>query len=55
MRSSSPTLCDREQAFLAHANRSYRDLTTHHSDAVKSLRIVLAAEQSMRERRAVDL
>lgn len=49
------SLCDREQVFLAHAIRSDRDLTAHHADAVQSLRIVLAAEQSMRERRAVDL
>lgn len=49
------TLCDREQAFLAQAIRSDADLTRHHEDAIRSLEIVLAAEQSMRERRAIDL
>jgi predicted dehydrogenase len=49
------TLCDREQAFLARAIQSDMDLTGHHEDAVRSLAIVLAAERSMRERRAVDL
>jgi predicted dehydrogenase len=48
-------LCDREQAFLAHAIHADVDLTRHHSDAVRSLHIVLAAERSMRERRAVDV
>ncbi len=48
-------LCDREQAFLAQAIGSDVDLTRHHDDAIRSLEIVLAAEQSMRERRAVDL
>lgn len=49
------SLCDREQAFLAHAIRTDRDLTAHHDDAIRSLAIVLAAEKSMRERRAIDL
>ncbi|RKP51840.1 Gfo/Idh/MocA family protein [Pararobbsia silviterrae] len=48
-------LCDREQAFLAEAIRSGRDLTRHHDDAIRSLKIALAAEQSMREGRAIDL
>jgi predicted dehydrogenase len=48
-------LCDREQAFLAQAIRSDLDLTKHHEDAIRSLGIVLAAERSMRERRAIDL
>lgn len=48
-------LCDREQAFLAEAILSDIDLTTHHEDAIRSLHIVLAAEQSMRERRAIDI
>jgi predicted dehydrogenase len=48
-------LCDREQMFLLQAIRSDLDLTRHHEDAIRSLEIVLAAEQSMRERRAVDL
>jgi hypothetical protein len=49
------TLCDREQAFLADAIRSDLDLTKHHQDAIRSLEIVLAAERSMRERRAIDI
>ncbi len=49
------TLCDREQAFLAHAILADQDLSDHHRDAVTSLAIVLAAERSMRERRAIDL
>lgn len=48
-------LCDREQAFLANAIFSDADLTEHHEDAIRSLHIVLAAEQSMRERRAIDI
>jgi predicted dehydrogenase len=48
-------LCDKEQAFLAHAIHNDVDLTRHHQDAARSLHIVLAAEQSMRERRAIDL
>jgi len=48
-------LCDREQAFLARAIAGDLDLTRHHEDAIRSLAIVLAAERSMRERRAVDL
>jgi len=48
-------LCDRQQAFLAQAIRSDADLTRHHEDAIRSLEIVLAAERSMRERRAIDL
>lgn len=48
-------LCNREQAFLAQAIREDLDLTKHHEDAIRSLAIVLAAEQSMRERRAIDI
>lgn len=48
-------LCDREQEFLARAIHSDLDLTRHHDDAIRSLQIVLAAELSMRERRAIDL
>ena len=48
-------LCDREQVFLAHAIHTDLDLTQHHQDAVRSLNIVLAAERSMKERRAVDV
>jgi predicted dehydrogenase len=48
-------LCNREQAFLASAIFSNIDLTQHHEDAIRSLGIVLAAERSMREHRAIDL
>jgi predicted dehydrogenase len=48
-------LCAREQAFLANAILSDADLSRHHSDAIRSLQIVLAAECSMHEQRAVDL
>jgi len=49
------SLCDREQVFLAQAIAEDMDLTEHHEDAIRSLEIVLAAERSMRERRAIDL
>jgi len=49
------TLCEREQDFLARAIAEDLDLTGHHEDALRSLAIVLAADRSMRERRAVDL
>jgi predicted dehydrogenase len=48
-------LCDLEQAFLARAVADDTDLTSHHHDALQSLEIVLLAEQSMQERRAIDL
>jgi predicted dehydrogenase len=48
-------LCEREQAFVLDAILNDRDLGRHMQDAVKSLEVVLAAERSMRERRAVDL
>jgi predicted dehydrogenase len=48
-------LCDREQASLAVAIRDDIDLSRHHEDAIRSLSIVLAAERSMRERRAIDI
>jgi predicted dehydrogenase len=48
-------LCEREQAFVLEAIRENVDLTRHMEDAVRSLEVVLAAERSMRERRAVDL
>jgi len=49
------SLCEREQAFLARAIAEGLDLSDHHGDALRSLAIVLAADRSMRERRAVDL
>lgn len=49
------SLCDREQAFLAQAIHADLDLSSHHEDAIRSLDIVLAAERSMRENRAIDV
>ena len=48
-------LCEREQAFVLDAVRNDRNLDRHMQDAVRSLAVVLAADCSMRERRAVDL
>ncbi len=48
-------LCEREQAFVLDAVRNDRDLGRHMRDAVRSLGVVLAADRSMRERRAIDL
>ena len=48
-------LCEREQAFVLRAIRDDLDLDRHMRDAVRSLAIVLAADRSMREGRAVDL
>ena len=48
-------LCDREQAYLLRAIREDLDLTRHMEHAVTSLEVVLAADRSMREGRAVDL
>ena len=48
-------LCEREQAFVLDAIREDRDLQRHMQDAVRSLGVVLAADRSMRERRAIDL
>jgi predicted dehydrogenase len=48
-------LCAREQQFLLDAIREGRDLSKHMEDAVRSLVIVLAADRSMHEKRAIDL
>jgi hypothetical protein len=48
-------LCNLEQAFLLDAVRNDTDLTRHLDDAIRSLEIALAADRSMRERRAIDL
>jgi predicted dehydrogenase len=48
-------LCDREQAFVLKAIVEDLDLKRHMNDAVRSLEVVLAADRSMRERRAIDL
>jgi predicted dehydrogenase len=48
-------LCDREQAFFLKAIREDLDLSESMDAAVNSLRIVLAAEQSINEKRVVEL
>jgi predicted dehydrogenase len=48
-------LCDREQAFLLRAIRQDVDLSDHMQDAVNSLRIVLAADESVRTGKVVAL
>ncbi len=52
---SHQDLCAREQAFVLEAIRDDLDLTRHMADALRSLEIVLAADRSMREGRAIDL
>ncbi|MBB3396355.1 Gfo/Idh/MocA family oxidoreductase [Rhizobium sp. BK068] len=48
-------LCDREQAFMLKAIREDIDLNRHMADAVASLRICLAADESVRTGQAVKL
>ncbi len=48
-------LCEREQRFLLKAINEDIDLTDHMVDAVKSLRIVLAADESVRTGQVVNL
>jgi predicted dehydrogenase len=48
-------LCDREQAFVLRAIREDLDLTRHMDDAVQSLHICLAADESIRSGQAVTL
>jgi hypothetical protein len=48
-------LCDREQAYFLRAILEDLDLTESMDAAVNSLRIVLAAEQSINEGRVVEL
>ena len=48
-------LCDREQAFLLKAIREDLDLDRHMDDAVKSLAVCLAADESVRTGLAVKL
>jgi predicted dehydrogenase len=52
---SHDELCEREQRFLLKAIDEDLDLTAHMSDAVKSLRIVLAADESVRTGRVVTV
>ena len=48
-------LCDREQAYLLRAIQQDLDLSDHMQDAVNSLRIVLAADESVRSGQVVAL
>jgi predicted dehydrogenase len=48
-------LCAREQSYLLEAIVENRDLTDHMNDAVNSLRIVLAADESIRTKQVVTL
>lgn len=48
-------LCDAEQAFMMNAIAKNTDLSRHMSDAVQSLNICLAADESIRTNRPVDL
>jgi predicted dehydrogenase len=48
-------LCLREQQLFLRAIRDDADLTAHLQSAIDSLRIVLAADQSFKERRTVRL
>ncbi len=48
-------LCAREQAYLLRAITENLDLTDHLDDAVNSLRIVLAADESVRTKWVVTI
>ena len=48
-------LCEREQRYLLRAIDEDLDLSAHMNDAVKSLRIVLAADESVRTGKVVAL
>ncbi|ULJ72815.1 Gfo/Idh/MocA family protein [Rhizobium gallicum] len=48
-------LCDREQSFMLKAIREDLDLNRHMADAVQSLRICLAADESVRTGKPVKL
>ena len=48
-------LCNREQAYVLKAIREDIDLDRHMNDAVQSLRICLAADESVRTGRPVKL
>ena len=48
-------LCDAEQAFVLRAIAQDLDLARHMQDAVQSLRICLAADESIRTGRTVTL
>jgi predicted dehydrogenase len=48
-------LCEREQQYFLRSISEGLDLEAHQRDAINSLRIVLAADQSIRERRRIEL
>jgi predicted dehydrogenase len=48
-------LCNREQALFLDAIANDRDMTDHLNDAINSLRIVLAADESVRTGRVIEL
>jgi predicted dehydrogenase len=48
-------LCDREQAYVLKAIREDIDLDRHMNDAVQSLRICLAADESVRTGKLIEL
>ncbi|MEO0637369.1 MAG: Gfo/Idh/MocA family oxidoreductase [Pseudomonadota bacterium] len=48
-------LCDAEQAFVVRAIQQDMDLTRHNEDAVRSLAICLAADESIRTGRPISL
>ncbi len=48
-------LCDREQAFMAKAIREDLDLCRHMNDAVQSLAICMAADESIRTGKTINL
>jgi hypothetical protein len=51
----SPNGCVSIQAFVLRAIREDVDLSRHMTDAVQSLRICLAADESVRSGAAIDL
>ena len=48
-------LCYREQQYFLRSIRENIDLTSHMDDAINSMRIVVAADESFRTGRSVDL
>jgi hypothetical protein len=48
-------LCDAEQAYMVQAIRDDTDLSRHMNDAVQSLAICLAADESIRTGQAITL
>jgi predicted dehydrogenase len=52
---SHQELCHREQAYLLRAIQQDLDLTDHLQDAINSLRVVLAADDSVRLGRTIEL